>query len=361
MTTEKRTPAAGERIGYYDALRVAAMIGVILIHVCAQAATDLATEGQALGIGWHAANLLDSLGRFAVPVYLMITGGLLLGKPSAPSVVFRKRIPRVAVPLLFWTVVYLVLQAATVPDYDWKGAVLGIVGKPAEIHLWYLYALIAIYLLLPFLQLLVRHAPRRILWYGIVLWLLFSCFWRAAAGLIPALELSDYANLDMLGGYLGYVLLGWLLSTQERLPSQKLCVAAVILGVGITAAGTWLMTWRAGELNGVFYQYFMPNVVLAAAGVFCLFRRRTAGSGAWLRRLSGLSFGVYLVHEVFLRLLNPVFAPLLRAPGAGAQVGGMLLLCAAVLLLSLAASWIFSRIPGVRFLTLGERSAPRRK
>ena len=75
MTTEKRTPAAGERIGYYDALRVAAMIGVILIHVCAQAATDLAAEGQTLGIGWHAANLLDSLGRFAVPVYLMITGG----------------------------------------------------------------------------------------------------------------------------------------------------------------------------------------------------------------------------------------------------------------------------------------------
>lgn len=355
MTADRQMPGARERVGYYDALRVAAMIGVILIHVCAQSATRLAADGQALGVGWHVANLLDSLGRFAVPAYLMITGGLLLdGQPSLRTV-YRKRIPRVAVPLLFWTVVYLVLQAVMVEGYDWKSAIGGLVGNPAEIHLWYLYALIAVYLLLPFLQLLVHHAPRPLLWYGIALWLVFSCLWRAAAGLIPALELPAYANLDLLGGYLGYVMLGWLLSTQERLPGKGACVAAAVIGVVITAAGTWLMTWRAGELNAVFYQYFMPNVILAAAGIFCLFRRKVRGSCAWLRRLSGLSFGVYLVHEVFLRLLNPLFEPMLGAKGAGMQIAGMLLLCAAVLLLSIAAAWLLSALPGIRFLALGER------
>lgn len=172
----------------------------------------------------------------------------------------------------------------------------------------------------------------------------------AAAGLIPALQLPDYANLDILGGYLGYVLLGWLLTTTERTPSKGLCTAGFLAGLLVTAGGTWFMTRRAGELNGVFYQYFMPNVVLMAACAFLLFKGLWAGreSGRVIRRLSALSFGVYLVHEVFLRLLEPVFAPL---PAAA----GMLLLSLAVLALSLAAAWLLSLIPGVRFITLGER------
>ena len=78
--TENR--AAASRIGYMDGLRAAAMVGVILIHVCAKAATALAADGQALGVSWQLANLLDALGRFAVPAYLMVTGGLLLGIQS---------------------------------------------------------------------------------------------------------------------------------------------------------------------------------------------------------------------------------------------------------------------------------------
>ena len=348
--TENR--AAASRIGYMDGLRAAAMVGVILIHVCAKAATALAADGQALGVSWQLANLLDALGRFAVPAYLMVTGGLLLGSDRALSVreTLRRRVARIAAPLVFWTAAYLVLQAATVPGYDWKGAAANLFNKPAEIHLWYLYALLAIYLLLPLLRLLVRQAPRRLLWYAIGLWVAFSSLWRAAAGLMPALPLPDYANLAILGGYLGYVLLGWLLATTKRAPSKGLCAAGFLAGLLVTAGGTWFMTRRAGELNGVFYQYFMPNVVLMAACAFLLFKGLWAGreSGRVIRRLSALSFGVYLVHEVFLRLLEPVFAPL---PAAA----GMLLLSLAVLALSLAAAWLLSLVPGVRFITLGER------
>ena len=55
--TENR--AAASRIGYMDGLRAATMVGVILIHVCAKAATALAADGQALGVSWQLANLLD--------------------------------------------------------------------------------------------------------------------------------------------------------------------------------------------------------------------------------------------------------------------------------------------------------------
>lgn len=84
----------------------------------------------------------------------------------------------------------------------------------------------------------------------------FSSLWRAAAGPDPGAALPDYANLDILGGYLGYVLLGWLLTTTERTPSKGLCTAGFLAGLLVTAGGTWFMTRRAGELNGVFLPVF---------------------------------------------------------------------------------------------------------
>lgn len=344
------------RVAYLDRLRLLAMVGVVAVHVGALYATDLAAGGQALGFAWHLANLLDAAGRVAVPIFLMITGALLLGSDSSlsPQLVWRRRIVRVALPLLVWSAVYIVLGALTVPDYQPLEAVKRLIGKPAEIHLWYLYALIAVYLLLPLLRLLVKHASRRALLYVLGLWIVFSCLWRAAAGLLPALALPDYANLDILGGYAGYVLLGWVLATIRKGPPPAFCLALFLAGVAVTACGTWVMTGRAGELNGVFYQYFMPNVAAAATGLFLLLRRGSRAAGeapAWVSRAAGLSFGVYLSHLLFLRLLYPLFTRL-PMPAAVQQ----LLLLPAVLAAALLFTALVSAVPGLRFAAFGLRN-----
>lgn len=359
MTKAPVSSAGGtSRISYVDNMRLFAMLGVIFVHVSAKFASDLCAHGQPLGIGWHTANLLDAASRFAVPVFLMITGALLLGSDTSLSIrqVFRRRIVRVAVPLLCWTAVYILFLILTDPQTDLKSTVVSLFSKPAAVHLWYLYALIALYLLLPFLRLIVRHASRRVLLYGLALWLVFSCLWRAAAGLFDSLALPDYANPDILGGYAGYMLLGWVLANLTRIPSKAVCLALYAAGVLTTAGATWLMTVRAGELNAVFYQYFMPNVVLTAGGVFLLFRRvgedRRTGRHApgWAARIAALSFGVYLCHMLFVELLYPRY--ILLPVSAVLQ---MLLLSLTVLIVSLLTAWILSLIPGVRFLFLGER------
>lgn len=343
------------RVAYLDRLRLFAMVGVVAVHVGALYATDLAADGQPLGFAWQVANLLDAAGRFAVPVFLMITGALLLGsdRSLSPRQIWQRRIVRVAVPLLFWSAVYLVFSALTVPGYRPLDAVKALFSKPAEIHLWYLYALIAVYLLLPLLRLLVKYAPRRVLLYALGLWIVFSCLWRAAAGLVPALSLPDYANLDILGGYVGYVLLGWVLATAKKGPPPVFCLALYLAGVAVTASGTWVMTGRAGELNGVFYQYFMPNVVAAAVGLFLLLRRGGQAAGeapAWLTRVTALSFGVYVSHLLFLRLLYPLFTRMPVPPAVQ-----MLLLLPAVLAAALLFTALVRLVPGLRFAAFGER------
>lgn len=354
------------RIAYLDSLRLAAMVGVVLIHVCAVLVTDLAADGQMPGFVWHLANLLDSASRFAVPVYFMLTGALLLGddRSLSPRGILRHRVVRIAVPLAVWSVIYLLFRALwqiflqTVwpsilrpeDEFVLAKALRSLVSQPAAVHLWYLYALLIIYLLLPFLRLLVKHAPRRLLIYGLGLWFVFSSLWRAAAGLLPELSLQNYANPDFLGGYVGYVLLGWVLSTTEKIPRRQWLVIGYAAAALVTTAATYMMTLGAGELNGVFYQYFMPNVVVMAACVFLFFRASDTGrpSSPMTASLAGLSFGVYLIHELFVLLLTPVMRWL-------PPVVSLLLVPVLVLLLALITAAALRKTKATRFLFLGGR------
>ncbi len=59
---------------------------------------------QTLTFGWHLANVLDAASRFAVPLFLMLTGALLLGSDKAfvrKKHLLSRRLPRVLVPLVF--------------------------------------------------------------------------------------------------------------------------------------------------------------------------------------------------------------------------------------------------------------------
>ena len=95
----------------------------------------------------------------------------------------------------------------------------------------------------------------------------------------------------------------------------------------------------------------MPNVLITAVGIFGLFRRTDSRPASRaVTMLSSLSFGVYLCHMLFFRLLEPAFAAL-PLPAAVT----MLLLTAAVWLLSVLFSILLRQIPVVRFITLGER------
>ncbi len=338
------------RVAYYDRLRILAMIGVVLVHVCAGTVTELAADG----FTWHLTNLLDAASRFAVPVYLMLTGALLLGDDRALSLrdILKRRMVPVAVPLAVWTVIYGVLrfawQGMLHEDFVLTQALSSLFSKPIEVHLWYLYALLAIYLVLPFLRLIVKHAPRKLIVYGVALWLIYSSLMRAAGGLFPQLALPVYGNLDFLGGYLGYVLLGWVLATTERVPSRPLLITGAVVCTLITTAATYLMTRSAGELNAVFYQYFMPNVVGQSICVFLWMRTTSETASSWCAPVAELSFGVYLTHQLFVVLLTPllrilpaILTPLLATP--------------IVAVLSVILTVLLRKTKVTRFLFLGGR------
>ncbi len=304
------------RIACYDRMRVLAIIGIIITGISDMLIFNGASAGQGLTFTWHLSNLLSSLMKPAVPLLLMAEGALLLEKPESASLkdVCRRRVLPMLTILSVWSVIFLVMR------FLWQGLVndnvvpaeslLSIVSTPVSSHLWLLYLLMAIYLLLPFLRILVEHAPRGLLRFAVALWLFYGSFIPAfsAPSVFPGLALASYSSANVLGGYLGYVLLGWMFSTTERRAKPlHLVIAYAVMGL-LTTVGTALLTKGAGTANMVLYQGFMPNIVLMAGLAFMAcreFNKETVFT-PWIGPMAQFSLGMYVVHALFILLLEPL-------------------------------------------------------
>lgn len=291
------------RIFWLDATRIVAIFGVVLLHA---AAPHLYLFERSTLADWHIANIIDAFTRPSVPLFFMVSGALLLGRPiGLPQL--KPRLIRLILPLVAWSIIYLAMRSIIDPNFNLIKTGLGALIVPVMYHLWFLYALIGLYLCLPLIGPVIQSASPMQLRYGLSLWVL-------ASGIIPVLEvIADVQSpieLSTMAGYMGYMVLGYMLAKAPR-PSRKNAFVALVLiavGYGITVLGTALMTAQQGRFVGSFYGYFSPNVMLFSAGAFVIMRVAFEGQKSRLvRRLSDLSFGIYLCHVAVLTVADMVF------------------------------------------------------
>lgn len=295
---------AVSRDAWADVLRILATGGVVLLHTAALWVDQYASLPRD---HWMAANLWDAATRVCVPWFLMLSGWLLLPRQETPGAFLRTRLPRLLLPLLAWSLLYL-LWTGWHTDAGWPGwrAVLAIAGAPAHYHLWFLYTLVGLYLGIPLLRVLVAHAGERLLWYAVLLWFL-------AASVLPLLaKLSGQPltfGLQPHAGLGGYLLLGVLLGRRTTdVRTATACAVLALAGSLFTGLATWWFTVRSGQVAVYFYDWLSPNVIgTAACGWLALqhvFAGATLRPSASREELSRCCFGIYLVHPLWLAILQ---------------------------------------------------------
>ena len=132
-----------------EIIRMISCIFVIVIHVTNYFCR---AYGEITQSEYLFALLLDTLARVSVPCFFMISGALLLGREE-PLKKHGERLLRFLIALVVWSVVYYIWNRAFMKtEYDLKE----ILYVPTEPHLWYLYAMIPIYMVLPFFQVMCK-------------------------------------------------------------------------------------------------------------------------------------------------------------------------------------------------------------
>jgi len=120
---------------------------------------------------WWIANFADAGVRWCIPVFVMISGYLLFDCLKNQSVLhfYKRRVKKILIAFLFWSVLYLWLRFLFVDTIGFKEAVHRILTGKAHSHLWYLYMLLGLYLVTPVLNIFLRRASKRVVSFAIVL------------------------------------------------------------------------------------------------------------------------------------------------------------------------------------------------
>jgi surface polysaccharide O-acyltransferase-like enzyme len=219
-------------------------------------------------IGWSVVDVYQSLAVMGVPLFLMLTGSLLLQpeKKESLSVFFKKRWARIGLPFLFWGAAYFVWDFLVIKlPFTADALIQGILNGPYT-QFWYLYVLIGLYLLTPILRIFITNADKTIVKYFVALWIL-------GVAILPFFTLlTNYTlnnNVFTITGFVGYFVLGiYLLTVQVR---RSTLAIYMTLGITLTALGTYVLATTKGGAGMYFFQeYVSPTVIFASVMVFLL-------------------------------------------------------------------------------------------
>ena len=243
----------------------------------------------------------------------MMSGYLILSSPKTGdvTVLWKKRLPRLLVPLLMWTLVAIAWQmhledGITVQNFAAK--LLAALSAPASLHLWYLYALAGLYVLSPILAGGLNSLDKTGRRFFLGLILVIECK-AMVQTLLPdqwdgwlAIDLID--RLNFFGGNLAVFVLGWYLGNWKKNPPKALLLSLTAATLAVIIAGTWYCKTHMGYYDQRFHNQGEGFMILLAALLFLLAKQGCSRPVPGLAAsLVPLTMGIYLMQSLLLELL----------------------------------------------------------
>ena len=337
----------------FDIIRILAMLLVVCIH--SNVAPLAANKGSAL---WYGVMAFQVLCIIAVPLFFMVSGALLLTgeKETDVKTLYTKRIPKQAIPFVIWSVIYVLVRVVMGKIPLSISAFTSLLHEPAYYQFWFMYTLLAIYLLLPIIQTLINHCDKKKTEYILILWAIFSVCLPVVSRFVDGFSISNHVDLILCEGYIGYFILGYYLNKYKK--DVKLSTAGLMWFIGavvtIICAVIEFRTTNKLNLNyeGFVYQaYMVPGTAVSATGAFLFFQnykyKLKDKATIALASLSALSVGIYYIHMLVLTVIEYIGFK------GDTSVFIYIVKTIATYFISLIGAFVISKIPFVRKILLG--------
>lgn len=338
-------------IGWIDLLRVTACFLVVMAHCCDPFVSQFNNNYSEFLAG----ALWGSFLRPCVPLFVMMTGVLMFPVKMEMAAFYKKRITRIVIPLVFWSIVlplffflYFHLGATTqnpaisVEEHSLESTLPKLYTFIFNFNydttvLWYLYMLIGLYLIIPVVNVWLMQASQKEIKLVLKIWFI-SLFLPYVQIIAPYLGYTgNYGNMGILGvcewnpygtfyyfsGFLGYILLAHYLVrfplNWSRKKIMSVAVPMFLVGYAITAIG-FLITQKYYVDNyaylEIFWYFSGINVFLMTLPVFIIIQNIEIKDSALLRKMAPLAFGIFLCHFFFVQVSYDLLHPILPVAAA---------------------------------------------
>ena len=362
-----------ERIVFIDYIRVIACFLVMLVHsseifyIASADGTESMLAGEANRF-WVA--FYDGfIGRTCVPLFMIVSAFLLV--PMKPGVTmgqfYKRRFLRVLPPMLAFMLIYSLLPLAW-GGTTWEQALSDLKRIPFNFpsgagHLWFMYPLISLYLIIPVVSPWLEKASARDerMFLGLFIISTFIPWLHrfVSAELWGECHWNEFSALWYCSGFLGYLVLAHYIRFHldwSRSKRMKVGWTCFLLGAAFTGWSFWMkgepgVVVSTPEIEWA-WRFCTPNVLLATFGIFlvfsCIGRQKAP---ALVTALSKCSFGMYLMHILFLMPIAGIVI------GSGGVSSPALPVWAAIPVIALSTyicsaltTWLISHIPGHKWV-----------
>lgn len=353
FVAQQNTTIAGREV-WVDWLRVLACLLVMVVHSSEPFYLDgydtlIQTDADLI---W--ASAIDSASRMSVPLFVIASSYLLFPLRYSAGEFFRRRAVRILIPFVIWSVAYAVCYGNPVENLS---SLLLNFNFTAS-HLWFIYMLIGIYIMMPLLSPWGREVSRKELKVYLAIWLLTTILpfvrdimtvgqvsyivgptWvprQADYPLFGECSWNAYGAFYYISGCIGYLLAGLyfrrFVGDMRWKKALALALPLLLIGFGIIESGFVLKALalsggtfpiRGDWASTIWIETTWHNdslgVALMTLGAVVLLRKVKCNGWVYQKLIvpiSKASYGMYLMH---LMLLPVVCTFLRQALGSGAD------------------------------------------
>lgn len=334
-----------KRLLWVDVMRVIAIFLVVLVHT-----STLPANLPDIRISFFYL-VSFTLVKVSVPLFIMLSGALLIGKQESISNFFSKRAVKVLVPWILWTCIYMAWNY-NVHSYhpanfsQWKY----FFELTFFSQLWFLPLIFSLYILTPILRLFVPQMTTTQRVYLMIIWFIFVSVipYVHTGTTFPSASESGLVPVSLY--YSGYFILGYFL-TNMSLPKNLIrrSFGLILIGIALTFV-------ELGLLKGQnIFDYFAPNIVVTSVGVFLLIYsyflklKTRKGPKEFIARVGNASMGIYIVHGLIAEILNSA-TPELSEVLKGIPLLHGYFYATVLFVASFFFVMLLKKIPGVRLL-----------
>ena len=291
------------RISYLSLISVVSALAVVMLHTNA-CFWEFSTERY-----WAVANVIESVMYFAVPLFFMVSGVTLIEYRERYSTkeFFQKRIVKTLIPFLVWSaggVVYKCIMGWYTVEFSFRGIttiILDILNVNVIPIYWFFVPLFGMYLTIPLLAAVEQKYRESVFQYLIVLGLLLNQIIPFVCGELE-IGYSNRISLRVVGGYVLFVLIGYMLHKHEFAIKMRLLIYVLgIIGLLVHIVGTYVLSIEAGQIINTYKGYENLPCVLYSIAIFVFLqqlgkRMKSQKVIDVIEFLSKYTFAVYLLH-----------------------------------------------------------------
>ena len=301
------------RKAWLDYLRVFAILAVITGHIIVDFYRKYGEVGP---VEWWLSNILSTLLRVSVPIFVMISGSLLLGRSYTLGNFYKKRAVRLIPPIIFWNLVYLALYLLDGMDVQtllWTLKARIMVDGFVAPHLWYLSMFICLMIFVPFINKFIVGDKPTMLDLSVLVGATFPFFLLNAVSNVASSIYGLSMNwFKIFPWFIVYFIAGYYIDNySNKIPlKNSTLMASIIVLMAIGSGLNYFAVSSLGITNECFIISEMsPLVFLTAIFVFLLAKKLSSKfvANRVISTVAEASFGMYLIHEIF----NGIFFKLL--------------------------------------------------